>query len=643
MSGLPLEARRRLSATVTLTGPEPVPFPAIPVTADGWETVLDDAGLVLDGALADTLEAAHVAATSEAPAVIRAATRRLADVTGQVLEDLRLMEAFRPSRDGRTAGAKTSIEQIAREAIEAVAERDVSGQERRLHALAEVVASMARGPEVVDDRLAAIFGSSRAELVDSDGRTSVERIVAMLHRQGRLGEDMLGPILAPITAKAPPGAARIRAALPHLTGPRPLVTLRTAVKVQDLILERMTVDAVGTGAVLRALKLGIERSAASHRGMMRIRAEMARAPAPSDVAYLTLDFYRRFVESQVRPWGWALLQLAGATVRDNVPELGTMREQLAAAQEALLNDWAKPILTAARNAAAHEDFTWDHEASALRAGTDLITIDDLEAAIELGYAMMTGAESGWACARANNRDLARELDAADPPGGIRTLDLASALTRFGTNGLRVHAANWEGAVVVVELDQMSEFEINPCFQAVIESVAWVTAEWFEIRVMGRQDPIMRLATDVVRASRDLWRAALQHFREMPTSVFVPLNVEARLAIEDVETARRAAAWLALDGALMAHREYDRWVPEQAKSVALHLRLAREANELVQLRMPAMGADPFDNATRLIRAAESSAMATAAGLALPDPAESISRLQAAFDALERPLILPTLGI
>ena len=201
--------------------------------------------------------------------------------------------------------------------------------------------------------------------------------------------------------------------------------------MQDLILSRVAVDAIDAGAVLRKLKLGIERSAASHRGIMRVQADLANATAPSDVAYLTLDLYRRIMESQVRPWGWVLLRLTGATARDTPPELGTMRQQLAAAPEPLLNAWAEPIVPAVRNAAAHEDFTWDHDAGALRVGTDLATTAELEAAIQHGYSMMIGAESGWACARANSRELAQELDADDPPGGSRTLNLGQRSAASG--------------------------------------------------------------------------------------------------------------------------------------------------------------------------------------------------------------------
>jgi hypothetical protein len=139
----------------------------IPVTANGWNTVLDDAGLVLDGELADALEATRAAARSEDPVVIRTATRKLAYATARVVTDLRFIEAFQPSRDGRTARAKAAIHEIAKDAIEAVVKGDGSDHEQRRQALFELVASMARTPEVVDDRLAAVFGAKRADLVDS--------------------------------------------------------------------------------------------------------------------------------------------------------------------------------------------------------------------------------------------------------------------------------------------------------------------------------------------------------------------------------------------------------------------------------------------------------------------------------------------
>ena len=643
MKILPPEARRRLSASVRPTEDHLAHSPAIPVTAEGWNTVLDDAGLVVNGELANALEAAHGAAASEDPTTIRNATRQLVETTDRVIADLRLVEALRPSGDGRTARAKTLIRWTANDAIEAVVKRDVTSRRRRSRGLSELVESMTRAPEVVDDRLEAIFGASRAELVDSQGRASVERIVATLHRQGRLGDDLFGPILAPITAITPPGFIRIRAALPHLTSPRPLLTLRTAVQVQGLILQRVAVDIVDTSAVLRTHKLGIERSAASHRGMMRVQAALAAVSAPSDVAYLTLDLYRRLTESQVRPWVWVLLRLTSATSRETPAELGTLVHQLTASPEPLLNAFAASILPAVRNAAAHEDFSWDHEAGALRVGVDLVTVSELEGAIENGYSMMIGAESGLACARADSHALARSLDADDQPGDSRTLGLAAALSRFGTNGLRVHSASWEGPVVVVELDEVDETDINPCFQAVIESTEWVAPEIFEIRVAGYERPIIRLRADAVHASRAIWMTAQQHFREMPTSVFLPLNIEARLDVDDLVTATSAAAWLALDGALAAYRDHDWWIPKQAEWVGVRLGFARRANELVRQRMPLVNTDPFERAARIIRDAETSASATAAGVVLPDPGAPIRQLQAAFQVLPRPKLLPTLGI
>lgn len=154
---LPREARQRLTAS---TGPEDGPAghgPAIPVTAEGWASVLEDAGLTRDGDFADSLEGTHVAAASEDPTTIRDATRKLAAATDRLLADLLLIEAFRPSRDGRTAHARVLIRHVANDALEAVVNRDVTGQVRRRRALAELVDSMTRHAEIVDDRLQAVF------------------------------------------------------------------------------------------------------------------------------------------------------------------------------------------------------------------------------------------------------------------------------------------------------------------------------------------------------------------------------------------------------------------------------------------------------------------------------------------------------
>jgi len=643
MTALPADARLRLAASLEPLENRRRHQPAIPVTASGWQTVLADAGLVQDCELAAALDACADAAGCNNPTMIRAATRRLVEAASRVLDDLRLIEAFGPSCDGRTTQTIATVHRVASDALQAVIAGDGTSPLRLRSELAAAIDAMTGDPVVVDDRLAAIFGVAHEQLTDANGRTSVARIIASLHQQGRLGNDLLGLVLAPVTTNPPSGFILVRAALPLLVGPRPLLTLRTAVRVQRLILDKVAADVKDTGAVLRTLKLGIERSAASHQGIMRVEAALADASAQSEVAYLTLDLYRRFMESQVRPWGWALLRLTGHTTRDTPPELGTMRNQLAAAHEPLLNAWGTPIIPAVRNAAAHEDFTWDHGAGALRVGTDLVTAVQLQTAVDQGYSMMIGAESGWACARANSRALARELDAEDPPEGSRTLSLGAALNRFGTNGLHVRHAAWEGKVVTVELDELKPGNINPCFQAVIESIEWISPERFEIGLVGHENPIMCLGTDAVTGARELWLDALHHFRAMPTSVFVALNIEARLQIEDAAAASRAAAWLTLDDAVVAHDEHEWWNPQRARQVVLRLRLARRANGLIRERLPAVNGPDFLDAIKLIRAAETSARATAAGVPLEDPTKAVRELRDVYDALERPLILPTLGV
>lgn len=641
MNVLPPDARRRLCADLGTLENHTRHLPSIPVTEEGWTSVLTDAQLEADGRFGLALAAVHSAAAFNDPRVIRTVTKELAEATNRLLTDLTLVQAFQPSADGRTTQAREAIHTLAVGAAQAIVAGDPSSIEDPTKRLAQVAESMAVAPDVVDDPLAAFFGANRGELVDSRGRVSKERIVATLLRQRRLGDDVVGPLLDPVTDRPPPGHIAIRAALPLLTSPRPLITLRTAVQVQELILACVASDLTAAGAALRQLKLRIEKSAASHRGMMRIQAELHAATAPSDVAYLNLDLYKRMMESQVRPWGWTLLRLTRRSERASAPELSTMRDQLDAAPQPLLQAWAEPILPEARNAAAHEDFEWDHDGGVLRCGADAVTASQLEAATSLGYSLMIGAECGWACARAKSLELAQEMDADDPPGGSRTLNLDAALVRFGTNRLHVLDATWEGTVVAVELDELNEQQINPCFQAIIESIAWVSPETFEIRVPGADDPVVRLSYDTVAGVRELWGIALRHFRAMPLSLFLPLNLEARLAVEDVEAATAAAAWLSLDDAVMAYADHPYWIRTHAGLLAVRLQLAVRAHTLVEAQMPQLLTGPYRAAVDLVRAAETSARALGAGLSVIDPEEGPHRLREAYDRLERPEILPTL--
>jgi hypothetical protein len=266
----------------------------------------------------------------------------------------------------------------------------------------------------------------------------------------------------------------------------------------SLLSEHFSEDPVNLAVPLRELKLGVERSASSRAGIIRAGRALETVRTDAERAGISLDLYRRMVESQLRPWVRALLRIRGRQVSKVAP-LNTLREQLIKDGLPLLRDAADAILPAARNAGAHEDFEWDDAARILRIGDAAVTVGELEDATERAYAFMCGAEAAWSCARARWPQLATLLDSEDPPGGLRTMNTFGALAHFGTNGLRVADWRYERGKFAVTVDELPSQLINPCFQAVTWASRYLAdASRFEVLLPG----LSRAALELTRPALD---------------------------------------------------------------------------------------------------------------------------------------------
>jgi hypothetical protein len=326
--------------------------------------------------------------------------------------------------------------------------------------------------------------------------------------------------------------------------------------VRDLIERELDRDPSRL-APLRELRLRVTRSAASHGGIVATGRALRHAVDDAERAPLELDLYRRMVEGQLRPWAWTLLQVRGRS-GSHSPTLGSIRELLLADRHPLLVDIAQAILPVARNAAAHEDYAWDEQMQMLAVGDDHVDLPTLQSATERAYALMCGAECGWACARAASPKLARLLDAGDPPGHLASpLDERAALSHFGTNGLLARAARLSQRTWTVTLEDLPFGGINPCFQALVWSAQLLhQVDRFKVLLPGHDMPIIDLQRHVLDANWFVWQQARATMDQMPQSAFLPANASTRLAVELPELAARSAAWLALNDAVDACEEFE---------------------------------------------------------------------------------------
>ena len=391
------------------------------------------------------------------------------------------------------------------------------------------------------------------------------------------------------------------------------------------------------------MKLEVDRSATSHAGMVRVMEQLRTAETASDRAVLTLDLYRRMIEGQLRPWAWALLRILGRR-GVKAPELSSLREQLLSERILLLSDAAEAILPDPRNAAAHEDYVWDDNLKVLRVGDATVSIADLEAAFSRAYAFMAGAECAWRCVRTESLELARLLDAEDPPGGLRAINTRTAIDHFGTNGLAVRKWFIDGDMLSVLLDELPLSSINPCFQAVMWASRHLeNVNRFVVKLPGRAVPAMDLGRQPLDTCFMVWKEAIVSFSAMPMSTFLPANAWARLAVELPDRAMQAVAWLALNNARHAYLDAQEQHGPLSERVAmlnsrLHLIGTALAATLTTLPIEMVG--PLEEVLELVTAAASWNLPATIGLSRRPAADLEIRIRDLYMSYPVPAILPT---
>jgi hypothetical protein len=469
---LPREARERLVGGGAAVLDQILPWPpaVVPATPESWLESLADAavtggGMPFRAALADAARAAVSDDAQEVRAAADGLVRAAADFAG----GLWMLSALRPASGGEVAVLRDEVLAGTRRALDAIVSGEPGEATRCGESISDAVALVQQvRAGTSDDPCQAVFGGPRSELCDDRGILSPSRILAVSH--GRYGLLMreVAAVLSPVTSRPPWGIDGLHAAIPLVVTPRPVITLRAATGVRTLIEQGMEADPISTATPLRDLKLRVDRSAASHAGMVRTARNLDEATTESEQAVLKLDLYRRMVESQLRPWAWTLLRMGGRSGAA-IPELTSLREQLIAEGDPLLAEAASGILAAPRNAAAHEDFLWDERNQVLVVGSAAVSIADIDDATSRAYAFMLGAECGMACARAESPALAAMMDAEDPPGGLPAIDVRNAVNRFGTNRLRLVSSTYEQRTLTVVLENLPFHGINPCFQAIARS------------------------------------------------------------------------------------------------------------------------------------------------------------------------------
>lgn len=561
--------------------------------------------------------------------------------------DLWCIQAFHPSGPDKADAVRRSLIDSAVVAL------DVATGDAVAATLDDVRAEFGRAAVVLlgitesfvfpTDQCYAAFGIAREELVDERGIFSPSRLLAAHYGRYHQLELRLGSLLSVLTPRPPDILNALGPAEALALSARPLITLRTAIRIRDLFDERIAADVEALARPMNQLKLNVARSATSHAALLRLSAQREKALTAGERAAIDLDMYRRTIEGQLRPWAWSLLQVFGRTA-SRAPELSSIREQLLSAHDPLLTDAARAILPDARNAAAHEDYEWDDDRGVLHVGDAEIHPGEVEDATDRAYCFMMGAEAAWRCARYSSPEFGTLLDAGNPRGGFPALNVRNAISHFGTNGLHVRSWSHQKRVLTVVVDDIPLRLINPCFQAVMWASRHLeSTERFVVTTPAATRPAMDLSRAPLDANFVVWWEAARRFTAMPLSAFMPVNTWARLAVELPDEAARASAWHALNDTVHAYKEaHDAPGPlgERLGALVDRLDLVTTAIAATMASLPAEAVGPLADVLDLTRAAAAATAAAARGLNGVPASQMEARIRELYESFPSASVLPT---
>jgi hypothetical protein len=583
---------------------------AIPVTAAGWASILRDASPA--GRTASLAEAAGRLATAAGAgdaAGLRITGEQFAGLITDLELDLWLATAFAPARDAGIADLRSAILERTKAALEdAVSDVPTARAARtwdELHTQAGRL-ECEPTPGTVEDPLSAAFPRSPDGGFDPGLRTAYQ--VLALYRDHL---DEIEPILTRLLEALPTTARTLDIAVTcaaRLVGSAaPLLTLRTSHDVFDAIGEGMASTPGQTIDALLDLQRDVLRSAtnAAHSALL---VKHAAAETARGRSLLTLDLYKSVAEGQLRPWMWTLLRIGGRSATGNAPMLASLRDQALADQSPALRRAARLVDTAVRNAQAHEHYNWDPDSEAIVIDGTVVPPEMLADLGERAHAFMLGAETGWGCATTHWPDLAVALDTARLNDRLGPLDQDSALQQFAINRLVVRAWDYARRVFTVWIDRIELPMVNHCCQALIHAAGHLPDAQRLILKHGSEDAVLLdLPRGCIVAAGPVWFWARSRFEQMPPCTFLPILIEARLAVETLDQAVQAAVWLAANDVQCdaeMRSDASSLSPGSRRALIDRTRLASRALEataarLAALGLPDLGAEPIRAARRVL--------------------------------------------
>jgi hypothetical protein len=526
------------------------PPAAIRLTADQWNSVLRDAspGAAVEhvaGALGLVTEVATAEGASIA-AELRPAASAFVASSRKTARMLWQLSAFAPDE---RCGRLVVLDELAEAMAQALSHAGtwfasgLSGAPPVIPSPHELESWSSDG---VPDPVWASFGVAANELIDRNGQISDARLLA--EYRDRLPEltDTCQRLLHSITRSATDPFTVLAPLLRQLRVERPLLAWLAASQALAVIREAAAAGQVDVFDVFDQLRRRSASRAASRDRLNAARETVRTGATESSRALAQLSAYRIVLEGQIRPWGWMLLRLEGAS--GDLPMVGELRDRLAAGGPPLHALIADAIVPAMRNADAHEEGHFDELSGQLVVADEHVPPSLLRAANEKLAAIDAGLDLALACATVQVEPVAEAymLRPGDPRSATEALKIAEQ--RYGHAGLRVWSLIRDRGTVQVLLDEIEPLRlVNPCCLATIQANEHVAgiARW-QIGVRGGEGWVLDLPATVLRENLPVFERAARWFEKIPQETFLPCLTWARLDVELPGAALQAAAWMALN-------------------------------------------------------------------------------------------------
>ena len=532
----------------------------IPVDRSGWESVVKDAGIMAHvRQLLERLAEAEMPDVNDSGVIggaLRRAVAGAAETLAQLVERVEQASSFIPpagresDRDALLRVPVLAVEAVT-SCIDALTAIDPKAPLERwassaadLGALADQLATR---PSIASEGMSAlelVFGATPARFRDRRGVIDSARIRAFYatrpHELEQISRRLLKSLIGD-AAVMPPDAATYAAAFS--LSERPLICHQVARETLAEINRRFSDDPDATAAALARRFAGIRNSASTHfYGIVPAAARLEDAQGDGERARLVLELYRLASEGPMRQTGWAYLELCGHPQR-KAPTLSEVRDLLLADGSPLALLIAGAIHPEWRNPASHEEHHWDAAQERIVVGEVTATLDEVEAAAGYAMSVMHGFETGVACARLLNDELAQTLETEDAVHEAPLVD-QRVRSAIGRQDVYVWDTSWRGDSVEVVLEVDLDRELHRVLAGVLGASleAPVATRW----TVGERDSKRSFA--ISAAATAAGRGLLEpDVDQGPIDVNVLLPLVASLKI----AARETAADVAVDVARLA--------------------------------------------------------------------------------------------